>query len=187
MMPRLAPGPAPSAMIRIQAGTFAAVLAMAAALAAQQQQNNAGYGGIYRQLDLEALSGNRAHLGVADVGGDLFVSARDPNAGGTNHVIYKITPANTLTMFAQPAVHSISAWGMRDLCTDGQNIAGGSEAGISILDSTGAALAALGVPRGLAWDGASNGGNGSFFAVNFESAIYEFDRTGAILGTWPNR
>lgn len=168
---------------------------------AAQQENNAGLGAVYRRIDLQALTGNRAHLGVCDVGGTLYVSARDPALAG-NHVIYAITPAGTVSSFPQPAIHSVSAWGMRDLCTDGTCIAGASEAGVSIVTTTGAlastwgglpvsqpitgaALSALGVLRGLCWDGSANGGNGLFFAVDHASSIVAFDRAGAVHGTWP--
>jgi hypothetical protein len=120
-------------------------------------------------------------------------------------VIYVLDATGTVTAtLPQPVVHSTSAWGMRDLCTDGTNIAGGSEAGISILTPTGALattwngqpvvqpitgamLATLGVPRGLAWDGQAGGGSGRFYGVNFDSGIVEFDLHGNITGTFANK
>lgn len=182
----------------------ACLLACLGSARAQEPQNNAGFGGIYRTVDLGAATGNEAHLGCADVAGKIFVTARDP-LGGTAHVLYVLAHNGTLLQtLPQPGIHTASAWGMRDLCSDGTNLAGGSEAGISILTPAGtlaatwngqpitqpiggAALAALGVPRGLAWNGAAAGGAGRFYAVNFDSPIYEFDVLGNITGTFANK
>jgi len=179
-------------------------LSLAVSAPGQALANNAGFGGIYRTVDLGTLTGNDMHLGCADLGGRTWVTARDPAKGG-HHVLYAIDANGALvSTLPQPAIHQLSAFGMRDLCTDGQNLAGGSEAGISILTPTGAlattwngrpiaqpiagpVLAALGVPRGLAWDGQAGNGAGRFYAVNFASPIYEFDVLGNITGTFPNR
>ncbi len=167
-----------------------------------QQQDNAGFGGVVRQLDLRALTGNDAHLGVCDIGGVLYVSARDPN-GGRNHVIYRITPDRQVSSFAQPALHAQSEWGMRDLCTDGVHLAGGSEAGVSILTTSGALASdwngqpvtqPIGGPvqwsvpsfRALCWDGTANGGNGLFYTVSHDGHLVAFDRWGSVAQIWPN-
>lgn len=181
-----------------------AALALVGPACAQSYADNAGHGGIYLDVDLRSRTGNDGHLGCADVGGLTFVSARDPLRLG-NHVLYAFDGSGALlSTMPQPAIHATSPWGMRDLCTDGQNIAGGSEAGISIVTPqgtlattwngvpisqpiTGPMLAALGVPRGLAWDGAAAGGQGRFYAVNFDSAIYEFDVLGNITAVFSNR
>ena len=176
---------------------------LAPSVHAQQPQNNAGFGGVYRTINIESLTGGQAALGCADVGSLTFITTGD-TSGSSNHKIYAVDSANNVVAtLAQPAIHSSSTWGMRDLCTDGVHIAGGSEAGISILTQagslattwggqtitqpiTGSILTAIGVPRGLAWDGAAAGGAGRFYTVNHESDIFEFDIQGNITGSFTN-
>ena len=172
-------------------------------LSAQQPQNNAGFGGIYRTINIKSLTGSDTAIGCADLGNLTFISARDTSSAN-NHKVYAVNSADQLVAtFSQPALHTSSKWGMRDLCTDGVHLAGGSEAGISILTQsgalattwdghpinqpiTGSMLAAVGVPRGLAWDGSAGGGTGRFYAVNHNSDIFEFDTQGNITGSFPN-
>lgn len=180
-----------------------------AALAAQVQ-NNAGLGAIYRTVQLDPLTGNNGHLGCAVrlSDGHIFVSARGVG-GSPPHKIYELSPTGDLIgSFNQPSVHDTSLFGMRDLAVDDSgNLIGGSENGISVIDShtgaaigtiaarggnqsvnqpiRGAALAQLGCYRGLAFDSEGNGGAGSLWSANFNSSLIEFDLAGNILQSWP--
>ncbi|MGE3174988.1 MAG: hypothetical protein AB7O97_20335 [Planctomycetota bacterium] len=178
---------------------------LAPPLHAQEPGNHAGFGATYRQFDLRAATGNATHLGCCDLGGVTWISARDPLRQG-NHVLYALDGNGAATAtIAQPAAHASSLFGMRDLCTDGAAIAGGSEAGITIVTPQGALattwdghpvpqqpiggamLQQLGVPRGLCWDGKAGGGAGRFYAVNFGSPIVEFDLQGNVTATFANQ
>jgi hypothetical protein len=185
------------------------VLACAGAVAAQTPTaNGAGFGALYRDVALDPATGAALHLGVAvdPADGHVFVSAS--GAAGPPHQIHEFDPVgNYVGAFAQPAVHNATSFGLRDLDSDGHSLIGGSEAGISVFSRqgalvnqlvssrgpqaivqpiAGAALAALGTVRALAFDPNGNNGNGSLLVGNFSAAIVECDLNGAILQTWPN-
>ncbi|GAB4147981.1 MAG: hypothetical protein Fur0037_16220 [Planctomycetota bacterium] len=179
-----------------------------AAVSAAQTQNNAGLGGFYLSIALNQVTGNDGHLGCAVrmSDGHIFVSARGMG-GAPPHKIYEFSATGQfLLSFNQPSVHDNSPWGMRDLAFDNaDNLIGGSEYGISVIDShthalsttikgnnspvpitqpiLGSALATLGTYRAIAFDPAGNNGDGSIFSANFQSSIIELDYTGSPLST----
>lgn len=185
-----------------------ACVCLSAALSAQVQ-NNAGLGAVYRTIQLDPLTGNDGHLGCAvrPADGHIFVSARGIG-GAPPHKLYEFTPiGGLLRSFNQPSVHDSSPWGMRDLAVDNAgNLIGGSENGVTIIDSftgalvsnyvadngpipvtqpiRGGVLAQLGVIRGMAFDPAGNNGNGSFWTGNYNSALVEFDADGTPLNSY---
>src|SRR5262249_8813169 len=152
-------------------------------------------------------TGNTGHLGVCcdPTDGHIFVSARALPSTARPHLIYEFDARGQLLgSFHQPAVHDASAWGMRDLEWDGQSILGGSEAGIAVIDRAGnpvnvvlannglqpvvqpIQVPGLAVVRAIALDKGGNGGNGSVFAADFGSSLYEIDLLGNVLNTWVN-
>lgn len=182
----------------------------AAAPAQEPSSQSAGFGAIYRDVDLDPETGNVTHLGVAadTTTGHFFVSATGPS-GSPPHVIYELDPDGTLLgSMNQPAVHSTSGFGIRDLEFDGASLIGGSEAGISVFSTTGALVnqieaqngpqqiaqpitgpvaSQLTVFRAIALDKSGNGGNGSLLVADFGSPIYEIDFAGNVLATFPNQ
>jgi hypothetical protein len=101
--------------------------------------DNAGYGAIYRDVELDAQTGNVLHLGVAvsPLNGHVFVSATG-SMGLPPHKLFEFDAVGALLATrSQPAVQSVSAYGMRDLECDGQSILGGSEVGVSVVSPLG--------------------------------------------------
>lgn len=189
----------------------ASTFAVGAGLLAQQPTtNSAGFGAVYADVLLGPATGNPLHLGVAvdPVSGNYFVSATGPG-GLPPHQIYEFDHGGNLRgTFAQLREHDSSSFGLRDLESDGVNLIGGSEIGISVFSTTGARqaqiLAAngpqtvatpitgpvaqqLAVFRAIALDRQGNGGNGSFLVADFGSPIFEIDFAGNILHTFPNQ
>lgn len=188
---------------------LAAALAVAAA-AQTPSLDNAGYGSVYRDVVLDAQTGNTLHLGVAvaDDTGHAYVSATGVG-GAPPHLIYEFDAAGVLVgSFPQPSVHDASPFGIRDLDTDGQSLIGGSELGLSVFDRsgqpvnvllaqngpqaiaqpiTGQARQQLGTIRAVAFDAQGNGGAGSLFVASFGTPILEVDLAGAVLRALPNR
>lgn len=170
--------------------------------------SGAGFGAVYREFELDSVTGTATHLGVAvhPGTGHYFVSAAAP-AGATAHVVFEFDGNGTLVgSFAQPQAQQGSALGMRDLECDGVSLLGGSEAGISVFSPTGALVSQieaangpqsivqpitgpvatqLAVFRALALDPRGNGGNGSLLVADFASPIYEIDFAGNVLVTYP--
>ncbi|MCA8977703.1 MAG: hypothetical protein KDC98_23465 [Planctomycetes bacterium] len=182
-----------------------------AALSAQQPlPNAAGFGALYRQLELDPITGNTLNLGVAvdDRSGHFFVSGAGAGSQPP-HWIYELDGHGALqSVTAQPAVHAPSSFGIRDLEFDGASLIGGSEYGISVFSPAGALVNAietkngpqpitqpitgpvaqvLSVFRAVALDPQSRGGNGSLLVADFGSPIYEIDFQGNILATFHNR
>lgn len=150
---------------------------------------------------------NNGFLGVEELNGRIFVTARDP-AVGSAHVFYEVDQAGNLvaTLPQDPATGS-SAWGWRDLASDGANLMAGYEGGIHVFDPNtgalvnqvlaangpqtltanpigGAGLATLGNYRAVAFDPTGNGGNGSIITASFGSVMMEIDLQGNILRQW---
>jgi hypothetical protein len=183
-------------------------LGLSAALAAQNPCPDGGIGSIVTRLDLDAATGNDAHLGVTVVGGEYFVSARGPGAIPPHKVYVLDAAGNLLRSLDQPSGTAASPWGMRDLATDGLNLFGGDETGIHGLSPQGAAVTQvraangarplgalnnspadqiLGVFRALAFDPQGDGGEGSFWSANFGSDLVEFDLGGSVLRRFSNQ
>ncbi len=163
--------------------TCSLALVLAAAAAAQNPCPDGGFGGIERVLDLPAATATDGHVGVARLGDRFYVAARRRNALAAHHVYVLDGDGQPLAGldFDQPAALAGSAWGLRDLTTDGTCLFGGSELGVFGFDTSGqpctsivtsngprafasplggAALQRLGTIRALAFDAAGNGGRG---------------------------
>jgi hypothetical protein len=161
-------------------------------------------------IDLPSATTTDGHVGVQWLGGRFFVSARRRNALA-NHRVHVLDEQGQLIpgqSFDQPLALAPTAWGLRDLTTDGVSLFGCSELGVFGFDTAGApaasivtangsrafvgpigggALARLGTIRALAYDPAGNGGEGSFWGANLESELIEFDLAGNVLVTHANR
>lgn len=180
-----------------------------AVIAQEPTVQNAGFGAIYRDIELDPVTNNVTHLGVVvDTStGHFLVSGSGPGSPSP-HWIFELDGTGQLVQrFNQPAVHSVTGFGIRDLAFDGSSLIGGSEMGISVFSTsgvlvnqidtqngpypivqpiTGQVAAQLTVFRAIALDKAGNGGNGSLLVADFGSPIYEIDFAGNILATFPN-
>lgn len=107
-------------------------------------------------------------------------SLTDPNK------LYKLTQSGVLvSSYDQPA--ACSDWGGRDLAFDGAYLYFGCTDGAihQVNPATGAQVGAihapLALPRALAYDPATD----HFWTANFDSTLYEFDRSGAVVRSCP--
>lgn len=189
--------------MRISHGVALAFIAgTATAQLPPEQIHVAGLGAIIESVDVQTPTGNGLCLGVAHLDGHYYVTG---GGGGANNTVYVFDEEWTLVRtFPQIAQ---TAFGWRDPCTDGVSMLWGSEDGIHVTDTlgnqvntviaangpqpivqpiTGAAHAALGLYRALAYDPNGNGGNGSLWTATFGSDLIECDLDGNILTTHPN-
>ncbi|MBK8101609.1 MAG: hypothetical protein IPK26_31390 [Planctomycetes bacterium] len=204
--PHLSFPPLPKSLFKV----LAAATLLATVPAQDPLRTNAGFGGTYLDFQLDPQTGATAHLGVAvdSRNGHIFVSATR-GAPGLPHRIWEFDArGNLIGSFAQPTVHSATAFGIRDLEFDGQNLIGGSEAGISVFSVTGALvgsveatngpqpvqqpIAAAGVPglwvpRAIALDPNGNNRNGSLLVADFDASIVEIDLAGQVLTSWQSQ
>jgi hypothetical protein len=98
--------------------------------------------------------------------------------------------------YQQPQATSTSAWGIRDLATDGIRLYGGLEGNTihafdlatSQFDPAAQIIVQGGPPtiRALAFDPFGDNGRGSFWTADFFNPVFEVARTGTILRTFPN-
>lgn len=185
-----------------------AIAAYPMAVAQQPLPQAAGFGAVYSDFGLDNRTGAGLHLGVAvDTRSGWFYVTAARAQQSSPHRIFALDPAGSLRgVLAQPTLHGVSAFGMRDLEFDGESLIGGSEAGISVLGTdgvprnqilaangpqaivqpiTGPISAVLPVCRAIALDPHGNQGNGSLLVADFSSPIYEIDLQGNILATFP--
>lgn len=87
------------------------------------------------------------------------------------------------------------SWGYRDGCTDGTHVYFGWDGGLARHDADGSngirlvagpAPSDVGTWRALAFDPDGDGGHGSIWVANFESALIEVDLSGNLLNSFPN-
>jgi hypothetical protein len=124
-------------------------------------------------------------LGVEFDGTYFWVSGG--NSGNDPNKLYQFdADGNLVGTFDQPS--SLTGWGIRDLAWDGQYIYGSGSQLVyewdpAALTWTGNTITGPENPnRGLAYDPTTD----HFFTANWSSPIYEFDRSGNIIATYPN-
>ncbi|MBN2002566.1 MAG: carboxypeptidase regulatory-like domain-containing protein [Anaerolineae bacterium] len=137
------------------------------------------------QLPLDGVTMDSQNLGVEFALGYWWVTG-----GGSNsdpNKLYKLNPDGTLVAtYDQPA--SVTGWGWRDLAFDGEYLYASGSATVDQIDpdtgmATGVTIACPTNPcRALAYDPDTD----HFWTANFNSSIWEFDRTGTIIHTFPN-
>lgn len=136
-------------------------------------------------------------LGVVRVGGRLYVSGG--NNGTHPNKLYVVDDASGALLAAidQPTT---SAWGMRDLATDGRYVYGGDESRlIQVFDThtnsfiapidvtTAAAAAGIGTVRALAWvKGLPNMSAPGFVFGDWSGTLAFVDLNGSLVQTVPN-
>ncbi len=185
-----------------------ALLGLVVPLAAQNACPDGGLGSPLFGFTLDGQTGNNGHLGLERVGNEFFVSSRGPGAQPPHKVYVFDGNGVLLRSFSQPAGTSASAWGIRDLTSDGSVLIGGDEFNVYAFDVQGnavtqlncangprtlgsfansPAIAVIGTFRALAFDRNGNGGNGSLWAASYASPLVELSLSGAILRQFPNQ
>ena len=131
---------------------FSLALAAGTATLTPAQDNGitAGFGRpTNTPIDLEALTTNVQHLGVAYLNGTVYVSSRG-SAGITAspHSIYAIDAASgsLIADGQQTAGANATVWGFRDGDSDGTSLLFGGDGGVTVVDPT---TLASGVSIGL--------------------------------------
>ncbi|MBC8204586.1 T9SS type A sorting domain-containing protein [bacterium] len=135
--------------------------------------------------DVQSITGDNRCLGCEFDGTYFWVSGA--GATGYENNIHLIDANGNYVSTFQSAP-PITYWGLRDLCFDGAYMYSGWEQGFECYDAqTHAHVATLTwpagyvFPRASAYDPEGDNGNGSFYAGNFGSPMYEFDREGNLI------
>ncbi len=134
--------------------------------------------------DLNSINGDYQNLGVEFVDGFWWVtggaSETDPNQ------LYKIdADGNLVAAYDQS---SSAGWGWRDLAFDGDYLYSSDSATVVQIDPATGQATGTTIPcptnpcRALAYDPDTD----HFWTANFDSNIWEFDRTGAVIHTYAN-
>ena len=108
-------------------------------------------GGVWGRADLGAQTGSTGHLGIQYVPSlDMYWSS-SRGTGGPPHKLYSFDNAGVMTGEVDQAGSAGSAWGYRDLASDGTFIYGGWNAGLSRhnLDGTGGTQIIFGAAPGM--------------------------------------
>ena len=135
-------------------------------------------------IDVEGAAGNNLLLGVEFALGHYWVTGGDASSG--LGWLYAISPAGSLVGTYQQAA-GCTGWGGRDLAYDGTHLYYGCDDGLihevdpATGGATGVTIPSPIVPaRALAYDAATD----HFWTANWDSSLYEIDRTGAIIHTF---
>lgn len=143
------------------------------------------------EWDLTAITGSEVVLGVAFADDHFWFTAGGiVDSVGESNLIYKVSSSGTLVATYMQGTDG-DEWGYRDLASDSLYLYGsfdtqiyqisranGAQTGTTIpLAATGLALA-----RGIAYDQQSD----HFYVSNWNSSIFEIDRTGTVHNTIPN-
>ncbi|MBT8385851.1 MAG: hypothetical protein KJO12_00440, partial [Ignavibacteria bacterium] len=145
-------------------------------------------GDILYTWDLDPLTNENGNLGVEYAGGYLWVTSR----GLVSPLGNKLTKIDVSDPLNPAVVDSFtqgttSAWGWRDMCFDGTFAYASDDPNVTQIDpATGLVVGSFPGPsspnRALAYDPATD----HFWTISFGSSLWEFDRTGAIINTFPN-
>jgi hypothetical protein len=138
------------------------------------------------QMDGQTPSGATQLLGVEFVKGEYWVTSGNISVADTTNVLFRFNSDGLLT--ATYPQSSAEGWGWRDLAYDGRYLyASDSNVLVQIDTANGLATGAT-VPcpenpcRALAYDPQTD----HFWTANFSGPIYEFDRAGTVINTFPN-
>ena len=140
-------------------------------------------GDLLFEVDFGAATGDTQLLGAEFDGTYYWVTGG--NSGADPNKLYKIDTSGALVATYDQA--SLAGWGWRDLAFDGTYLYGADSATVVQIDPTTGAATGVTIPgpinpvRALAYDPATD----HFWAANWDSLLYEFDRTGAIINSFP--
>jgi len=133
--------------------------------------------------DVQAGSGDNQCLGV-EFDGTYFYVTGGNNGADPNKVHVFDAMGNHVRSFDQA---DSADWGWRDLAFDGTYLYGSDDANVTQVRTDGTFVAnlpgpGLGVCRALAYDPAMD----HFWSADWNSDIFEFTRTGAVVHSYPN-
>ncbi|MFC2094794.1 hypothetical protein ACFLSH_04110, partial [Bacteroidota bacterium] len=143
-------------------------------------------GDILAAYDIDALTGETGNLGCEYAFGYLWVTARgivDPV-----NKLWKIDISGTPVVVASYPQGNTDAWGWRDLCSDGTYLYASVTNLVEQIDPATGLTTGVTIPgpiapnRALAYDPATD----HFWTASFTSPLYEFDRTGTVINTFPS-
>jgi hypothetical protein len=146
---------------------------------------------VFGPVDLETLTGDNQLLGC-ETDGDDFFWVTGGNAGADPNKLYKFSESDSIWTlegaYDQPP--HCTGWGWRDLvyCDDDGYLYGSANSDIDQIDPATGQWTGYSIPGpenpnralGYSWF------YGTFWTANFSSNIYEFDRNGTIINTYPN-
>ncbi|MEL6821299.1 MAG: FlgD immunoglobulin-like domain containing protein, partial [Calditrichota bacterium] len=142
-----------------------------------------GFGDLLVEYDLELLTGSQSHLGVEFAQNHFWITASQ--AGSPPNWIYKLDEGGAVVdSFSQPT----TSWGWRDMAWDGTFLYGSVSPAVEQIDPATGQPTGVTIPgpenpnRALAYDPATD----HFWTVNFGGSLYEFDRSGTVINTFPN-
>ena len=139
------------------------------------------------RVDMEAVTGHSCLLGVEFAMGDYWVTSGGQWTCADPNFLFQIdTSGHVVNSWDQNTTPADFGW--RDLAFDGSYLyASDSDVIVQIDPATGATTgvtipAPTNPARALAYDPATD----HFWTANFSSSIWEFDRSGAVINTFPN-
>ncbi len=149
-------------------------------------------------INVGAPTPRAGQLGVGFLNGVYHVSTRGTDVSPfTPHAVLRFDSTGAfLGEYPQITQTNTSAWGYRDLATDGTFLYAGWETGVArhnadgsggTLVFNGTAPGGVGIWRALAYDPTGDGGNGSFWTCNFGSALVEVRKSNfTMIRSFPN-
>lgn len=152
---------------------------------AHQLSEPAALGDVLFDIDAGTAASDTQLLGVEFALGYYWVTGG--NSGVDPNKLYKLDPTGALVAsWDQPGN---TGWGWRDLAFDGTYLYASDDSGATVkqIDPATGAPTGVTIPcplplcRALAYDP----GMDHFWAANWDSIIYEFDRTGAVIHSFP--
>jgi hypothetical protein len=135
-------------------------------------------------FDPEGPTGDQRCLGIEFDGTSFWVTGAGDGSGSQNRIHKYDNAGNYIESFMQ---NTSSAWGWRDIAWDGEYLYASDDTQIDIFDPvSGTVVGSFNGPenpnRAMAYDPATD----HFWTANFSSNIYEFDRNGVVINTYPN-
>jgi hypothetical protein len=138
------------------------------------------------RLDVTTPTGHYGIVGIEYVGGNYYItSGGELYVEDTNYLFKLDQSGNLVESWQQPTT---SDWGWRDLAWDGTYLYASDSAVIDQIDPATGQKTGTTIPspvnpaRGLAYDPDTD----HFWTANWDSDLYEIDRSGTVIHNYPN-
>jgi uncharacterized repeat protein (TIGR01451 family) len=161
-------------------------LAASRSLGATVRNAGEAFGDNLFTIDVSAATGHQLILGVEYLNGEYWVTSGGAASSADPNFYFQLDSTGTvINSWPQPTT---SVWGWRDLAFDGTYLYTSDSNVLVEIDPADGQPTGTTIPcpenpcRALAYDPGSD----HFFTANFSSSIYEFDRTGTVINTFPN-
>ena len=146
------------------------------------------FGDVTYVLDAQTVTGDYNLFGIEFDGNYFYITGA--NSGRIPNKLYVLDPTGTLLCAIDQPDHS-TGWGWRDLAFDGDTLYASVDPNVDAfsIDVGTCQLTYYGSfagPENPNWALAYRPSDRHFFTANFESNIYEFDKTNPSINTWPN-